>query len=242
MRKPTTKPVIVIFTSDEGHLSIAQAMAAALESVSDVRIFFHRGIELDVYAAAYRYLPAAYGAFYQLSQNSSITSLGLRVFSTRKRRNILKFLTETKPDLIICSFLLFLPILSEYRAKTGTPILNIVTDPWTFHPAVMNDQVDLNLGFDDTTVAVAKKLYPLIKSQAVGWFVRPQFAPLKTSQAELRQRLGLENTFTLFVTGGSEGSAMILKLLPALMQPPKAVQVIVACGKNHQFQTLIKIV
>ncbi len=231
---------IAIFTGDEGHLSIAQAVAETLKSKYRVEIFFHRGLDLDAYAYAYRYLPAAYGAVYQLSQNTSLMKLSMRVFTARKRRALAHFLAETKPDLCISTYFWFLPILSDYRAKTGTPLINVITDPWTFHPAVLSDQVDAQLAFDDHAVHLANDLYPTVNNQAVGWLVRPNFHPLKTSQSALRAELGLQDTFTLFVTGGSEGSAMIMTLLPTLVQPPKPIQIILTCGHNHQLQSLTK--
>jgi UDP-N-acetylglucosamine:LPS N-acetylglucosamine transferase len=231
---------IAILTGDEGHLSIAQAVAETLRGKYQVEIFFHRGLDLDAYAYAYRYLPAAYGAVYQLSQNTSLMNLGLRVFTARKRRAIAQFLAETKPDLCVCTYFWFLPILADYRAKTGTPLINVVTDPWSFHPAVLSDQVDAQLAFDDYAVKLADEACPTAHNQAVGWLVRPDFQPLKTSQSALRKQLGLKDTFTLFVTGGSEGSAMILKLLPTLLQPPKPIQIILTSGHNQQLQSLTR--
>jgi UDP-N-acetylglucosamine:LPS N-acetylglucosamine transferase len=231
---------IAILTGDEGHLSIAQAVAAVLQPTHEVKIFFHRGMELDAYAYAYRYLPAAYGAMYQLSQNTLLTELSLKLVSSQKRRALMQFLTETKPDLCICTYLWFLPILADYRAKTKTPLINVVTDPWTLHPAILSNQVDAQLVFDDHAAEVANKLQPTITHQAIGWFVRPNFAPLKTSQSALRAKLGLKDMFTLFVSGGSEGSAMILKLLPALLSAPKPIQVVVTSGHNKQLHTLTK--
>jgi UDP-N-acetylglucosamine:LPS N-acetylglucosamine transferase len=231
---------IAIFTGDEGHLSIAQAVAETLRDKYRVEIFFHRGLDLDAYAYAYRYLPAAYGAFYQISQNTSLMKLSMRVFTVRKRRAIAQFLTETKPDICICTYFWFLPILADYRAKTGTPLINVITDPWTFHPAILSEQVDAQLAFDDQTVKLANALYPSANNQAIGWLVRPDFQPLSTSQSVLRKELGLNDVFTLFVTGGSEGSAMILKLLPTLLQLPKPIQVVLTSGHNQQLQSLTK--
>lgn len=195
---------------------------------------------MDVYAAAYRYLPAAYGAFYEITQNETITDLGLKFFSARKRREITKFLTETQPDLCICTYAPFLPLLAEYRARTGTPVANIITDPWTYHPSMISPQVDVQLGFDDHTLIQSRKLAPEVKNTAIGWMVRPDFAPLKTKQSELRKSLGLADVFTLFVSGGSEGSAMVLKLAPTLLQPPKPIQVIINTGHNQQLHHFSK--
>lgn len=195
---------------------------------------------MDVYAAAYRYLPAAYGAFYEITQNETVTDLGLKFFSARKRREISKFLATTKPDLCICTYSLFLPLLTDFKAHSGTPVINIITDPWTYHPSMISAQVDAQLGFDDRTLVQAQKLAPQVKNEAIGWMVRPDFTPLKTSQTALRKSLGLEDMFTLFVSGGSEGSAMILKLAPTLIQPPKPIQVVITSGHNQQLHHLTK--
>lgn len=195
---------------------------------------------MDVYAAAYRYLPAAYGAFYEITQNETITDLGLKFFSARKRREITKFLTETQPDLCICTYAPFLPLLAEYRARTGTPVVNIITDPWTYHSAMINPQVDVQLGFDDHTLIQSREIAPEVKNEAIGWMVRPEFTPLKTKQSELRNSLGLEDRFTIFVSGGSEGSAMVLKLAPTLLQPPRPIQVVITSGHNQQLHHFTK--
>jgi len=234
---------IAIFTGDEGHLSIAQAVAAALEAKHTVKIFFHRGIELDLYAYAYRYLPAAYGTIYNLSRNSSpnsVNALGVKILTANRKKTINKFLAETKPDLCISTYWLFNTMLAEYRSKTGAPFINVLTDPWTIHPAGVSLEADLQLAFDARALTQANQFTPEVNNQAVGWFVRPEFQPLKTSQKLLRQDLGLEDMFTMLVNSGSEGSNMVLMLVPALISPPKPIQVVITCGHNKQLLALTK--
>lgn len=234
---------IAIFTGDEGHLSIAQAIAAALETKYTVKIFFHRGVELDLYAYAYRYLPAAYGAIYNLSRNNAVSpvdSLGMKILSANRKQAIHKFLAETKPDLCLSTYWLFAPILAEYRNKTGIPFINVLSDPWTIHPAGISLEADLQLGFDLKAISQANKFAPLVNNQSVGWFVRPEFQPLKGSQKLLRRDLNLADMFTILVNSGSEGSNMVLKLIPALIAPPQPIQVVIACGHNRQLLAFTK--
>jgi len=71
----------------------------------------------------------------------------------------------------------------------------------------------------------------------LGWLIRERFYQPQPKE-KIRKKLGFKkDVFTLLVCGGSEGSNMVLKIIPALLAVKRPVQIMVVCGTN---QTLFK--
>lgn len=228
-----TRPTIGIFTGPEGHLSISEAIAHTLEKEFSVPVFFERDSSFSVYTPIYQYLPAAHKIPFELTKSDRVRKGISEFFKIKYQKKMEGFLSKHKPDLTISTYFMFNPNLVRYQQLTGKPFINVIPDPVSLHPMMVSSDAYQNLTFDQIETDACKKIFPEAKAQPVGWFVRPDFKPVKSS-ATVRQKLKLHpDYFTLLITAGSEGTTMIAKIVPLLFNVSQPIQVIVACGNNQ---------
>lgn len=224
---------IAIFTGPQGHLSIAQAIESSLEKKHSVSLFFDRNIFFNIYTPIYQLIPAAHQIPFELSKAKRYQSAFYDIFKLQYGKKIQHFFDQTKPDLVISAYFMFNPSLGELSQKHNKPFINIITDPRTIHPLIISEQASTNLTFDETAT---KDCLEHAENQAscttAGWFVKPEFEQ-SYDKTKVRQTLGLDpSLFTLLISSGSEGTTMVMKLLPFLAQLNKPIQIIIACGSN----------
>lgn len=230
---------ILILTSKEGHLSMAQAAHQALEKASfEVQIvnFISPKNYDKIHISFYRYFPFLFKVPYKIGKKDTVQK-AVKIFVEKKfKKDIKNEIKNEQPDLIISTNLFYNPAITkvlDYQ-KTPIPFINIVTDPWVIHPLVFSSSADLNLVYDEKGIKIGRKnKIALEKMLALGWLVRKDFYQ-KYNLTKIRKKLGLKkNIFTLLICGGSEGSNMILKIIPALLTIKKPLQVIIVCGTNR---------
>lgn len=229
---------IAIFTSAEGHLSIAQAIESSLEKHHSVSVFFDRNSFYNVYTPIYQLIPSAYQIPYKLTQQPGTKNIIQEMFKLHYGNKITAFYDEQQPDLTISTYFMFNPTLSDFNAEKKKPFINIISDPRTIHPLIVAEKATYNLSFDQSSNELCQS-YCKDQSNCIpsGWFVKPDFEK-KYNQADVRRQLGLDpSLFTLLISSGSEGTTMVMKLLPFLVQLDKPIQVVIACGSN---KTLLK--
>lgn len=230
---------ILIFTMTEGHLSLAQALKEIFmchgyqTEISDP--LSKKGFTLSSYTPVYRYLPFLFKVPYKLSEQQTILKATQTVFGKWLEKAIKNEIKTHQPDLIISTYLFYNPAIEkvlDYQ-KTAIPFINLVANPWTIHPLEVSLKANLNLVYDKKGIQLIKKYHlPTEKIIQTGWFVRQSFYQ-KQNLAKLRKSLDFKkNIFTLLICGGSEGTNMILKIMPALLASKKPLQVIVVCGTN----------
>lgn len=232
---------IAILTTPQGHLSIANAIKETLDAHEYQTVVLKLNSSLfRFYAPIYQLLPAVNKVPYSLSKNSAILSATQAVNRSSLLKRISHFINETKPDLIIITHWMYSPAVEAIQTENPVPYINIITDPWSVHPLLVSEKAAANLAFDDTCLNTCHTINSDARCVKTGWFVRKAFyAPHKTTV--LRKKLRLDNGYkTILITAGSEGTLMILKLVPALMQLKKPVNVIVMCGSNTGLRTSIR--
>jgi UDP-N-acetylglucosamine:LPS N-acetylglucosamine transferase len=237
---------IAIFTGPEGHLSIAEAIGSMVKDEYKVVTFFEQDPLFSLYIPIYQFFPMAYKIPFTLSQFEPTQKALFQMYERRYRDKLNSFLKKHKPDFCIGTFYMYSPILEQYQQDTGTPFINIITDPRTIHPMLISSIAHTNLVFDEDAAEICRQLAPARDEQPAatiqvsGWFVRPRFQPTK-NVAEARRRLGLNPDLpTILITAGSEGTTMILKLVPALFSLTEPTQVIVTCGNNKALFNSVK--
>jgi UDP-N-acetylglucosamine:LPS N-acetylglucosamine transferase len=229
---------IAIFTGPQGHLSIAQAVESKLRSQHKVSLFYDRNFLFGLYKPIYQFVPGVNQIPFEISKVKRYQDAFYDMFKANYEQKITEFITQTKPDILISTYFMYNPSLDEFSQQSGTPFINVLPDPRTVHPLFISRLASHNLTFDDTATESCKNDQENKDSYiTTGWFVKPAFEE-KYDQAVVRKKLGLDrNLFTLLISSGSEGTTMVMKLLPLLMQIDKPIQVIIACGSNN---TLLK--
>jgi len=228
---------ILIFSGPEGHASIAASCKQALTgadfktktAMPDLPDVF------NLHVLSYRYFPTIFKLPYKLGEEEQIAKLFKSSMVKKLAPKIKKEVKKEKPNLIISTYTLLNPSIEkmlDYQVKK-IPFINVIANPWTIHPLEYSDSADLNIVYDKKGVKqgidngiLKDKLAP------IGWMVRKEFYE-EYDKNRIRKSLGFDkNKFTLLVCGGSEGTNMILKIIPAIMSVKKPLQVIVVCGTN----------
>lgn len=236
----TSKPKIAIFTSDYGHRSIAQAIQEATESYADISIFSETDAVASFYTMFYQYMPSGTRLLWPISKNHTTLQAITTFFRLKYDAKIEAFCAEHKPDLLISTYFMFNPILGSISIMAEKPYINILTDPKTIHPLVIDHKATFNFTFDEKSVEIVKEIEPDSKTLTAGWFVRSPFEEDYDKQV-VRKKLKLhKEKLTFLIASGSEGTTTVMKVLPALIDTTVPIQVIVACGNNKLLYNAVK--
>jgi len=227
---------VLIFTADEGHFSLAQALAGILEnkfSISIVNLFSKKARIL--YTPFYRYFPFLFKIPYKIGEQKQVQK-GVKILVEKwLLKKTKKAIKKNRPGLIISTHLFYNPAIAKFLdyQNQSLPFFNLIANPWTIHPLEFSSVANLNLVYDQKSLKIGRQ--NKISSQkllAIGWPTRKNFYK-KYNLTKIRKQLGFKkDVFTLLICGGSEGNNMILKILPALFIINKPLQIIVACGSN----------
>lgn len=228
------KKTIAIFTTDQGHKSISDAVAESLAKDYEIKIFHHRDVMLDVYLPFYYFFPQLFKIPFQFGQHAQMTGLINNFFRKKLSKKIRAFVEEHKPDVMINAYFMFTPVLEDLKQEQNIPLINILTDPRSLHALVISNKADINLAFDKHQVEYCKNIYPEAKFFPVGWFVRDNFEQAAAlDKKTLRKKLKLApNQLTILLASGFEGTTAISKVVGLLFETDQKLQMIVACGKN----------
>jgi processive 1,2-diacylglycerol beta-glucosyltransferase len=231
---------ILILTTPEGHLSIAQAINEALQEKHTTTFHSIRDSVLDLYTPIYQFFPSMFRVPYEFSQRSSIVSAISRFLKRKLLKKVDLLVKQSRPDLIICSNWIFLPALESLQETNHIPLLNVISDPWTVHPSLISQKAACNMVFDQHQLETCQLINPRAKFAITGWFTRQAFYR-SPSGKRLQTKLKLNPHHpTVLIAGGSEGTLMILKLVPALVQLKQPLNILVLCGNNQHLVRGIK--
>lgn len=234
------KAKILIFTTGEGHLSLARAANSYLSPVYQTKVInypFKR--ILSVYRQFYLYFPSLIKIPYKLAEKKRIAELSIKIYEKSFYRNVKKDIARFKPDLIISTYTVFNSTVANFIANLNYPIpfINIVANPQIL-PIEFATQADLNIVYDKSGIVSGKKnRLSAGQLKAIGWLTESKFYEKKPVDRILKQLGFSKKIFTILICGGSEGTNAIVKILPALLLSRKPIQVIVVCGHN---KTLLK--
>ncbi|HYD34919.1 MAG TPA: glycosyltransferase [Vitreimonas sp.] len=235
-----TKPTIALLTAPQGHLSIGQAAQEILSNQYHIEHFHFEDPWFSIYKPIYQFLPIANQIPFALSKNALTLPTIKKLFLRRTQKRIERFLNKVKPDLCLSTYFMYNPALEAYQQRTGVPFINVLADPVSIHPMHIAPEARVNLVFDEHALRICQELEPGGHYEVGGWLVRQKFQRTQ-STPYFRDQLGLDpDTFTLLIASGSEGSALILKILPLLVQTTQPLQVILVCGKNKMLYQSLK--
>jgi len=232
------KKTIGIFSTKQGHQSIAEAIKEKIEREAkdryQVKIFYTKLLLELVYDSFYRLAPSALKFPYDLSikiveKDTELKKLVYYHFFQTTYKSSLQFVKKNQIDLAISCYFPFGPTLEKIQSKMGVPYLNIITDPRTIHPWQISPQAQSNFFFDQTAIA---NFHKQCQATVSGWFVGDKYEK-NYDKEKVKQELKIKEDLVFLIVSGSEGSGAILKILPSLINCPKPLRVFVACGKNQ---------
>lgn len=229
------KVKVSIFSTIWGHHSIGKAVEDALSSKYHT---YFNSIKPEVllsksYTALYLLFPSLNKIPYKISESNRVSKLGLKYLSKSYSKKIEALIKKQKPKIVVSAYFPFSYVLEKLEKKYHFKLINIVSDPRTFHKALISKN-SYNLVFDKKSVKRCSQ-FNIPKHLCIqsGWFVREEFIrPISKEGTRILLDLS-PNIFTVCVNGGSEGMINIIKILPAFLSLNKKVQVIFLCGKNR---------
>jgi hypothetical protein len=232
---------ISLFTTKYGHQSIADTIKEHLDKKGyQVTLNLDTSKTLHLYTPFYLFFPQLFKVPYKLGEYDQAQSL-IRKISRRSYLSTVELQIQTQqPDIVISTWYLQNPVLELLQPQYHYRFINIVSDPRTFHSFIPS-KAAINFLFDDVAVERCQKLgIPPEQTIKSGWFVRPQYYQ-SYQPGKVKRSLAIDpQDVTFLVAAGSEGTNLILKILPAFLTANKPLTVFFACGHNRRLASLIK--
>ncbi|MFZ5376338.1 MAG: glycosyltransferase [Patescibacteria group bacterium] len=231
----TSKKTIAVFTSIEGHASLAEAVSQAFDKVGyQVEVFSYEDPLFEIYRQIYIHKPSLFSHIYRASNNNAFENLSKLVIKSKSSysRKVEKFIQTVRPNALISTYFGFNPTLEKISNKQNIPFFNLVCNPHTISYMEVAKKANCNFVFDQHASQQVAQIKPQATTRAIGWLVRDSYEK-SYNQKNLRKQLGLQpNLTTLFFVSGSEGTNTIWETLDPLMHSLCPAQIIVACGRN----------
>lgn len=237
---------ILIFYCRFGHQSLAEALEGYLKKKYKIfSVNLAPEPKISLYTPIYRYFPSLFKVPYQIGRQKQICNAVKLISQKWLEKEVSQVIKKIQPDLIISCWLIYNPAIVKFLSLQlkKIPFFNLIANPWTIHPLEVSPQADLNLVYDEKSKKLCQKLkIPEKKIFVCGWPVRKIFYQ-RQNLAQLRKKIGLKkNILTLLICGGSEGTNMILKIIPTLFFSSQPLQTIIVCGNNKTlYQSLLLI-
>ncbi len=239
----TKRKRVLIFTADEGHLSLAKAAATTLQEEYRVKIvnLFGQEVFFTLYRFLYRFFPVGMKIPFYLAKFRQSYQLLEKHISQLKRKEIKEEIISYQPDLVITTYFGYLPSLNKLKKSFNFKFINLVSDPVSIHPFLFSPAADYNLVFDKQGVQIGQEIGLKQKQiKAIGWLTQPKFYQPLDSDI-IRKQLGFKNSLTFLICGGSEGTTAILNTLPTLLfSQHQPLQLIFVSGTNNHLRQVIK--
>lgn len=222
---------VAIFTTSQGHHSIAEAVKTALTDRYQTQIFFEIDITFESYILMYKHAPYLFSAPYILSTNLRFLPVIKKIFEQKYQKKLEAFVEKHQPIALINTFWMYESVLANLSETYHIPYLNVIADPRSVHPLSVAPHFFPNVTFDEKTNKRCQEFFKDAEYASMGWFVRPEFEAA-FDKKQVQKALGLRSDIlTVLFAAGSEGTESILEILPNL-KTDQTVQIIVACGHN----------
>ena len=230
------KKKIAVFTTPQGHLSIADAVTQKIEQLAgdefEVVQFFSNSVLMKEYGMIYKFAPSVFSLPYTLSKLQKVTEVFSSLSSRKFLGDIEAFIEKEQPDLCINTNFVYNSSLEKVCEQKGLPFLNVLANPGVSHPAEVATRANYNLVLNDETRFELEEKYPDATFFTTGWFVRSGFEA-EYSPTKLRKKYTISpEKFHVLIASGSEGTSAITKILPSLLRVNDPAIITVACGKS----------
>ncbi len=252
---PKLERVLILSASyGEGHQQAALAIRDALLEIYptlDVRIMDYlrtvhpvlNSVARYCYLKSVRFAPALYGLFYKGTSRIAPSSLLQRRLNHLGFEDLLEFLSEYRPDIVVSTFPTPAGVMSLLKERQLTAIRSatIITDH-AIHSQWIHAGTDhYFVGSDHVKTGLIRRGVPENRISITGIPIRPAFLAPR-NRAEIRTKIGLRDDLpTLLVMGGAYGVLSdIEQICGELFQSRIHTQMIVVCGRNDKLREAIE--
>lgn len=233
-----------------GHLASARAVAAEIERQTECEVDVHLFDPTDaswfrplcrvprLYGAIVRWIPWLWGLFYVTTNSRPGAKWARRMIGGCLTRSVQRAVEQTNPDVIVC----FHALLTEAAcaASGQKPWAIVVTDLGAIHACWLHDKADL-ITMPSTSSVIRARASGIGDTTLVdtGLPVANAFSKSSLStdwmeRERLRLKLGLDDRFTVLLTGGGEGVGPLYQQARTLARECAGVRVVIICGRNRR--------
>lgn len=259
--RPPFKALILTTQTGGGHWAVADALCTAFAlgygdrfQAEAIDLWAeHTAWPLNQLPKTYRPMvastPSLWGRIFYKSQARRVVRLGMRAAWPFAQRGVREALLAHAPDVIVAVHPLLQEIPLRILAELGwdVPFVTVVTDLATAHPAWFQRRAALCLAPTDEVRRLALRA-GLRPDQVIvtGLPIRPAFARVAGSKADLRRRLGLApDRPTALVIGGADGVgdlAAVVRAAATALADPATIggQLVVVCGRNRALESELR--
>jgi processive 1,2-diacylglycerol beta-glucosyltransferase len=247
--------LIATETAGGGHLAAAAALEEAwlalrpkdtVERLDLVKLFspLHRKLHADGYTKLVARAPELWGMIFAKTDDPKVARRLNRIkalFPSRARRRFENYVSEFKPDVVLCTHYEPVEALGQMRrkqkGKSKPPfVVSVVTD-FEAHALWMDADVDLySVAAEETQARLVARGATADNIIATGIPIGAKFAT-KVDALAVRKTMGLRDDLpTLLVLSGGFGMGPVGKILGALDKVPQVFQTVVVCGRNEELR------
>ena len=249
------KALVLSISTGQGHHATGQAVSTCFESLGvacstlDAYEYIEpmlKGLVSKGYLIGTKYIPRlsskAYDMIVKKSKPMSDYSVG-KLTNTFMAEELLGYLNEYQPDVIICTHVLSAAMMSvlKERGEWNGIVAGIVTD-FTLHP-LWEDCAFIDYYITPSELLeyqMRHKGLDINKMLPFGIPIRPEFSQ-SVDRAEARRSLKLdESKPTILLMSGSMGYGKIDRSLQKIDELPMDFQIMVVCGNNKKMYRKIQ--
>ncbi len=250
--------LFVFFDAGGGHRIVTEAVAAALLDkaqgeieIEKVEFFEEIGLKRlgavtkDLYNHFLIEHPLLYRLYYEMGKSRLFIGLLHRILvDHRFWSGIEQIIVRIAADLCV----LVNPYLCEcfYRVNSKltrpTPLLNLVSDPFSIHSLWLSPHAYMNILFSEKAREIFfKKGVEKSRTRVFPYPVHPKFDPEALDKEEIRNALGFDREYPILLIHGSRYrrnvySSSVLKIINQTLP----IQMIVVCGKDAELYNVLK--
>lgn len=246
------KKVLILYaTAGIGHKKASMAVKAAFDElkIPDVEVTLSDALDytnaffkwsyLKAYLLLVNKLPMIWGFSYYLTDNfyvNIVVSKIRRFNNWLNSRELVKYLIDTKPDVIISTHFFASEVISGLResGRLKSKLLTVVTD-YRLHSWWICDFTDMYVvASQDAREDLIRWKVPDPRIKVLGIPIEPVFLK-KYDKSNILREAGLkEGVFTVLVIGGGFGVGPIEEIVNAIGNLSKPIQIITICGHNEE--------
>lgn len=247
------RALFLISDTGGGHRSASNAIAAALDEITEPYAFEHRIEDVAAhcsfpltqlglgYSIALRYAPPVYGALYYATNGRRRYRALVRFCEPLYRERMRDYFISYQPDVIVSVH----PLLNHaaLRARADAhmrhvPIVTVITDLGNVHESWLTPEAD-------AVVVPAREVFERARSRGIsparlrllGQPIHPKFDDVDGTKAQLRTQLGLaQDAMIVMLMAGGEGGGKLLTTALALGKARLPIQLVVVCGRNESLK------
>lgn len=248
------KKILYLFSdTGGGHRASTNALIAAVNKIHPeikqemIDVFAECSAFLNIFAKLYgpitKYSPKLWGTLYNfLNDPKKLKTLENTAVPLIKDE-LAERIKLIKPDIIVSLHPMtnHIVVKSVKELKKEIPIITVVLDPITFHPAWVCPEVNLLIVATKQAKKLALKYgMPKEKIRILGIPIDPRFLEKKKKKAARKELELKENLPTILMMGGGEGSGGMGRIIKEIQKNVKNIQLIVVCGKNKSLENRLK--